>query len=372
MSEFIWLNPFIQNSEPEPILRDVFDGWKMGQGIFPYLSSVAEMPWSDDENVHDEVLDLSYFGNHSGSKFCSPLVKILLEDGVVPAASRTVIAKVLVSKYLPNWKALWATNVASYDPIHNYNMYEERDLTTTEDETVETDEEIDHTGTDTMAYGKVDTIAYGEVNTREHDTEETTTYGKVDTLAHGEVNTRDIDTEDTTEYGMVDTIDHGKEIDETTYKYGLNSVTLRANPSDEVVSAESGDTVDTKSGSDTLTKDGTIIDTKSGSDVDTLSGSDVLAKEGTVTDTKSGSDVDTLSGSDIQTKNLTDARDSTVTTDNDGTEHEEIHRYGNIGVTTTQKLLQEERNLWIWNYFDQIFADLDRELALAFHDPCRV
>ena len=45
---------------------------------------------------------------------------------------------------------------------------------------------------------------------------------------------------------------------------------------------------------------------------------------------------------------------------------------GNIGVTTTQKLLQEERELWIWNFFDQVFNDLDRELALMFHDSCRV
>ena len=53
-------------------------------------------------------------------------------------------------------------------------------------------------------------------------------------------------------------------------------------------------------------------------------------------------------------------------------EEEETHRAGNIGVTTTQKLLQEERELWIWNFFDQVFSDIDRELALMFHDSCRV
>ena len=53
-------------------------------------------------------------------------------------------------------------------------------------------------------------------------------------------------------------------------------------------------------------------------------------------------------------------------------ETETLTRSGNIGVTTTQQMLTSERDLWKWNFFDQIFADLDRELALMFHDPCRV
>ena len=57
---------------------------------------------------------------------------------------------------------------------------------------------------------------------------------------------------------------------------------------------------------------------------------------------------------------------------NAGEEEETTRRAGNIGVTTTQKLIQEERDLWLWNFFDQVFNDLDRELALMFHDPCRV
>ena len=89
-------------------------------------------------------------------------------------------------------------------------------------------------------------------------------------------------------------------------------------------------------------------------------------------DAEGGTTVTTDSGTDTQTKDLLDTTDGRTVEDNEGTEHEEIYRYGNIGVTTTQKLLQEERDLWIWNYFNEIFKDLDKELALAFHDPCRV
>lgn len=171
---------------------------------------------------------------------------------------------------------MWATNVASYDPIHNYNMYEERDLATTEDETATTDGTLARSGTESTQYGRVETVGHGRTN------------------------------------------------EQMSYKYGINTDTSDPKPSDKV------------------------------------------------TDTEGGTTTTTLSGTDTDTRNLTDTTDETRTKDNDGTEHEEIHRYGNIGVTTTQKLIQEERQLWLWNYFDQIFTDLDRELALSFHDPCRV
>ena len=270
--------PFVySDSDPEPILRDVFSGWESGSGIFSVLAAQATVPWANVENVDNSVLDVAYFGNHSGGKFCAPLVKLLIdEDGVVPAAARVTIAKILISKYLNNWNHLWETNVAVYSPIHNYDMYEERDLATTDDNVETTDGELSHTGTEGLTHG------------------------------------------------MVESTQHGRTEDNVNYKYGLNTTEYQQNRSDENVSTEGGTTTTTDSGTDTTTR------------------------------------------------NLVDSTDQTVTEDNEGTEHEETHRYGNIGVTTTQKLIQEERNLWLWNFFDEVFNDLDKELALAFHDPCRV
>ena len=277
MSELFYLSPFFDSVDPEPILRDVFSGWNTGNGIFDTLATVADMPWKDAETVDSNVLDVAYFGNHSGGKFCSPLVKMLLnDDGEVPAAARTTIAKIIISKYLINWNRLWETNVAVYSPIHNYDMHEERDLETNEDNIETLDQDSYHTGTDTLQHGMIET----------------------------------------TQHGMSDTI--------VTSRYGLNTVAGSVQPSDQEVDQQGGTTV--------------------------------------VTD----------SGSDVDTKNLQDSTDARSVEDNNGTEHEETHRYGNIGVTTTQKLLQEERELWIWNFFEDVFRDLDKELALAFHDPCRV
>lgn len=270
--------PFVySDSDPEPILRDVFDGWELGTGLFSFLAAQGTMPWANAENVDNSVLDIAYFGNHSGGKFCAPLVKLLInDDGIVPQAARITIAKILISKYLNNWNHLWETNVAVYSPIHNYDMYEERDLATTDDNVETTDGELSRTGTEGLTHG------------------------------------------------MVESTQHGRTEDNVNYKYGLNTTVYQQNRSDENVSTEGGTTTTTDSGTDTTTR------------------------------------------------NLVDSTDQTVTEDNEGTEHEETHRYGNIGVTTTQKLLQEERNLWLWNFFDEVFNDLDEELALAFHDPCRV
>ena len=270
--------PFVySDSDPEPILRDVFSGWESGTGLFSFLATQTTMPWASAENVDNSVLDIAYFGNHSGGKFCAPLVKLLInDDGVVPDAARITLAKILISKYLTNWNNLWETNVAVYSPIHNYDMYEERDLATTDDNVETTDGELSRTGTEGLTHG------------------------------------------------MVESTQHGRTEDNVNYKYGLNTTVYQQNRSDENVSTEGGTTTTTDSGTDTTTR------------------------------------------------NLVDSTDQTVTEDNEGTEHEETHRYGNIGVTTTQKLLQEERNLWLWNFFDEVFNDLDKELALAFHDPCRV
>lgn len=270
--------PFVySDSDPEPILRDVFSGWESGTGLFSFLAAQTTMPWANAENVDNSVLDIAYFGNHSGGKFCAPLVKLLIgEDGVIPSAARVTIAKILISKYLSNWNHLWETNVVVYSPIHNYDMHEERDLATTDDNVETTDGELSRTGTEGLTHG------------------------------------------------MVESTQHGRTEDNVNYKYGLNTTEYQQNRSDENVSTEGGTTTTTDSGTDTTTR------------------------------------------------NLVDSTDQTVTEDNEGTEHEETHRYGNIGVTTTQKLLQEERNLWLWNFFDEVFNDLDKELALAFHDPCRV
>lgn len=62
--------------------------------------------------------------------------------------------------------------------------------------------------------------------------------------------------------------------------------------------------------------------------------------------------------------------------DSSETENREEHitrtRSGNIGVTTTQKMILEEMEIRKSSFFETVFADLDRILAIPMYDYCLV
>lgn len=256
----------------EPILSEAFSGWADNKGIFDLI---LNPPWGTE--ITSDILNLEYFGNRSGSKFCSPVVKRLLDDGeFLTDDARAKLAKIIQAKFKTNWARLWETNVVAYSAIESYDMTE----TTTRD--------LTDNGTDVTG------------STKKKTGTDTKTPNTVDSTAHGKTDT------------------------ETDYTFGYNSVASDREPADRVETAEGGTTVLTKSGTDTDTLD------------------------------------------------LTDTEDTTVTKNAKQTGTVQVSRIGNVGVTTKQKLVTEERELWAWNYFDTIFKDIDNVLALLIHDPCRV
>lgn len=71
------------------------------------------------------------------------------------------------------------------------------------------------------------------------------------------------------------------------------------------------------------------------------------------------------------TANSTNTRDLTDTeTGTDVTAGENIRkltRTGNIGTNTFQNLLQQERNLWMYDFFEQVFKDVDSILTIPIY-----
>lgn len=64
----------------------------------------------------------------------------------------------------------------------------------------------------------------------------------------------------------------------------------------------------------------------------------------------SGTQSNTESGENVDTRNYT------------------LTRKGNIGVTTSQQMIESERNLWMWNFFEQIvYPDIDRVLTINMY-----
>lgn len=252
-----------------PILREAFPNWATGKGIFDLM---VDPPWGTSPPAN--VLNISYFGNHSGAKFCSPLVQYLLSDSTLSDQSRQTLVSVIEAKYKVNWTKLWATMVAEYSPITNYDMTEDvtRDLNTTDDET--------------------NTKTLGSTMER--------------------TNTRN----------LVDSTEHGKTTSEIDSVQGFNSTEFK--PADKSEIDEGGTTSEKHTGTDNVST--------------------------TQNDSEQGG------------KNAKGTEKETITT----------HRVGNIGVTTNQQLIREERELWVWNYFESVFRDIDKELTLFVYDPCRV
>ena len=69
------------------------------------------------------------------------------------------------------------------------------------------------------------------------------------------------------------------------------------------------------------------------------------------TDTETGTDTNARTGSDTETYKY------------------DLTREGNIGVTTSQQMIQSERDLWVlWQYFyDVVFPDINRVLTLNIY-----
>lgn len=58
---------------------------------------------------------------------------------------------------------------------------------------------------------------------------------------------------------------------------------------------------------------------------------------------------------------------SDTTTRGEHDSHRVLTRKGNIGVTLAQRMVEAERDLWLWNYFDIIFNDVNKVLTLSVY-----
>lgn len=147
-------NPFQREETHTPLLREAFADWSGGNGIFNALSNLGvDLPWG--EVAEATTLDLDYFGNHSGAKLSAPLVVNLLNgEDQLTEQQMEILARVIWTKFSEPWKHLWETNVVEYNPIHNYNMTDERELTRGESEA----RAFHDSSVDTTAHGKTSEV----------------------------------------------------------------------------------------------------------------------------------------------------------------------------------------------------------------------
>lgn len=171
-------------------------------------------------------------------------------------------------------------------------------------------------------------------------------------------------------------------IDRNVSKDGTDTGTLNtANTGTVSDSTSDSGTVNTTT-SDTKTNTGTQATTTTDSNSDGIYGFN--SSESVGSNTSDGSSTNTRTdnlsssdtGSELETRNLTIANTKTLNTNEHETHNlansEDIEedttrtlsRSGNIGVTTTQQMIESEIELWQWNFYKQVFEDIDSILCL--------
>lgn len=98
------------------------------------------VPWT----VSNTLLDIDYIYRWSGNKSISPLLAHLQNgtDLELDSSGYEILAGIIWSHFGNNWKKKWEVLHADYDPLENYNMVEQENLTSN-----------DQSGTDTFGSG---------------------------------------------------------------------------------------------------------------------------------------------------------------------------------------------------------------------------
>lgn len=300
-------------------LIEIIPQWRTN-GIFNTLTEY-NVPW--DESLSTD-LDIEYFGNISGDKYISPLVnKILGTDSTLTNGNIEVLASVAYSLYGDNWSKQWATTQLTYNPINNYDMSERM-----------------VNDTHVMQYGKTETrtnnLSHGKTGTETESPNVTET--RTDNLSHEKTGT-ETETPNTTQ---------------TTTPNLTNTETDTINGFNSNVGVESNGRNLTATGTNTTTNTGNVETEYDVIDTDT--GTQTLARTGQtqtrfdLMDTDTGTQTNASTGTDSTTRNYV------------------LTRTGNIGVTTTQQMIEQERKLLLWNFFfSVVFPDLDRVLTIQIY-----
>lgn len=341
-------------------LNELFPEWAVGKGIFSALQTKG-VPW-ESENI-SSLLDFEFHGNVSGEKLVSPLLRKLAVNGELSVSSIDNVARLIVSLYGRNWGKLWDTLSFNYDPIENYRMMEQM----ADDETIinyghEITTERDNThgkeGGETFTRDMSQTVKDG-VTTENKIIVDSETGLTVDTTENVNKNDKTvIDRETSLTVNVTNAIDGKNAV------YGFNSSDPTPTGTQEQDSTEkrteSGTTDETRTETETQdtigkrTESGTTDETRTETSThdenrtQTDTGTDKTTYDVTETDLESGSVKE--GGRDTHTRSYT------------------LTRSGNIGVTTSQQMIESERNLWFWNFFiDTVFPNVDDVLTLRVY-----
>lgn len=267
------------------------------------------------------------------------------------------------AKQIDIWDRLYATTQYEYNPIENYNRYETGSTSgtgrTTHSGTDTTAETTTHGGTD----GRTEAISTGGKDTLDMTRREGGTEAVAISKQEGGSETENATT--ALELGGQDEVT-GNDV-KGHWIAGFNSVASGASDGlvkqtrdedDANTVTEYGKTEDgTSSKTTTFGKTNTDTDTTTFGKTETNKDETTYGKTENVHETKTYGETISKQGG------LTHGEQ--VATTNDG-EHE-MHVHGNIGVTTTQKLISEQRKIDLFNLYDIIIEDFKMRFCILVY-----
>ena len=298
------------------------EAWKnpTTNGIFHNLQTL-DVPWQE-LNI-DTSLDVQYHFNRSGEKIVAPLISSFTDnEDELKNADIATITNVVYNMFLNKWAKLYELLSLEFDPIENYNMMEEETVNR------DTTDRTTHTGT--------------------QGTTHTGTQGTTHTGTQADAQTG---TQTNAQSGGTSTNSTGSG---TSSGSGSNDSSIYGFNSSSAVGERENDSMTSATTSTTNTE--TFTTTRSDTRTDNLTNT----RTDNLTDTRTDNLTDT------RTDNLTDTRTDNLTDAGTGTEDitRTLTRSGNIGVTTSQQMIQSSIELWQWNFFDTVFRDIDSILTI--------
>lgn len=317
-------------------VNDYFERWYNGHGIFSAIAELnAGLEYINVENA--VILDHAYHGNHSGDKISSVFLDKMVASETVTDEESKKIAQSIVAVCKQNWDRLYLAFSEEYNPIWNV------DGTETVTET--------HSGKDTnidKIANKSTTDIYGE------KVKDNNLGGLLETRIYGK-NT------ETHNYGKSkETQSFGKQV--TTENVGAkdseNSV-MAFDSASYKKSNKTEDSAQTNKNSTDAYENSIENDEK----IDTI---EAAEKTDTV---ETNAKIDKFTEHSYTDTHTTDGFNDEHSTEYGHKIVTENKRGGNIGVTMTQQLLTAEFEMREkYNFFEEIFKDLDKFLTIPYYN----
>lgn len=356
----------------------VLDG---GRTVIDVLETVMNqnhlsIPWTDE---YPKPNGIDYHFNRSGGKMISPFL-MSFGGEVLTESERQSIARVIVARYYKNWAKEYDTLNQSYNMLENFNGIESESFSTTETQKTKT---TDTGNTHQSIYQDSDTseTTGGSVSATKTSSEQNSATRTADTKntnsqhEHNKIRTTDDNNADKMSDQYTGDLFHERHTKSDGIRdiYGFNTAEVNGVPSEREESNSYSDNTTTHRGSERE------HDKTSGLHDESAEKNNVSHETAVTTDTNTGSvsTQETDSTTTSETKggegknhdygNASSSQQGTSDTEHHNVTQRDLHRHGNLGVTTSQQMIESERELWFWDFCEYVYECIDKVLTCPYY-----